>query len=111
MGELHRTLSSSDVSVNGEAGESTAASYRVHSSRLLRIINWWHMAMVYFPAIQYCLVGLLLCQLLHDVQSHQKQLQVRREPHLNPADQDPPTKRVKYRTLKHLFPAFLGHPR
>lgn len=83
MGELHHTQAakengsepSSPQTPNG--GISSAAGYRVRSSRLLKVINWWHCAMVYFPMVQRFLIVVLVSQLVHDGWIHKQEYKVR----------------------------------
>lgn len=81
MGELHHNgVARDNSSTNGHAGSasgcSSAAGYRVRSSRLLKVINWWHCAEVYFPTLLRFVVVVLISQLVHDAWSHKTEIKV-----------------------------------
>lgn len=74
MGELQQTPSSKGSNgstlENGQSkdkGVVSAGSYSHRPSRLLKVVNWWHIASVYMPAVQYPLLALLLAQLARQV--------------------------------------------
>lgn len=78
MGEQHeppRTPVSNDQSSSVDSPVS-AKEYKVRSSRLLKVINWWHLLTVYLPTIQYALVALLVAQLAKDVSDYNTQFKV-----------------------------------
>ena len=74
---------SSSSSLAGSAGglsyedHLSASSYRARPSRFLKLVNWWHMLSVYFPAILYALIAVLVAQLFVDVSDHGREIKVR----------------------------------
>ena len=83
---------SSTSSLSGSAGPASlhggghddfphAASYRARPSRFLKLVNWWHLISVYFPAILYALVAVLVAQLFVDVNDHGREIKVRLSTH------------------------------
>jgi hypothetical protein len=73
----------SSSSLAGSAGglsyedHLSASSYRARPSRFLKLVNWWHMLSVYFPAILYALIAVLVAQLFVDVSDHGREIKVR----------------------------------
>ncbi|GAB5032385.1 3-ketoacyl-synthase 11-like [Nannochloropsis oceanica] len=71
---------SSSSSLAGSAGglsyedHLSASSYRARPSRFLKLVNWWHMLSVYFPAILYALIAVLVAQLFVDVSDHGREI-------------------------------------
>lgn len=85
MGEMHSangmppsTPNLSDSQYQSDSGSPTggthASDYKVRSSRLLKIVNWWHILTVYLPSIQLFLLFLFLSQVAYDAKHNHHDL-------------------------------------
>jgi len=66
MGEMtHIPRAESNNSLS-EGDVGSARDYKVRSSRLLKITNWWHVLTIYLPSIQVFLLLLFIAQVAFD---------------------------------------------